>query len=154
MPGSCGIGHTRWATHGEPSVVNAHPHYSRDQKIAVVHNGIIENYQEIKERLINKGFSFVSQTDTEVVAQLLDYYYMGESAGNALDAITRMMLHVRGSYALGVLFADEPGVIYAVRTARSSSASARTVPSLPPTFLRCSSTPARSTTLTISRLPA
>ena len=111
----CGIGHTRWATHGEPSVVNAHPHYSRDQKIAVVHNGIIENYQEIKERLINKGFSFVSQTDTEVVAQLLDYYYMGESAGNALDAITRMMLHVRGSYALGVLFADEPGVIYAVR---------------------------------------
>ena len=115
VPGSCGIGHTRWATHGEPSVVNAHPHYSRDQKIAVVHNGIIENYQEIKERLINKGFSFVSQTDTEVVAQLLDYYYMGESAGNALDAITRMMLHVRGSYALGVLFADEPGVIYAVR---------------------------------------
>ena len=115
VPGSCGIGHTRWATHGEPSVVNAHPHYSRDQKIAVVHNGIIENYQEIKERLLNKGFSFVSQTDTEVVAQLLDYYYMGESAGNALDAITRMMLHVRGSYALGVLFADEPGVIYAVR---------------------------------------
>ena len=113
--GSCGIGHTRWATHGEPSVVNAHPHYSRDQKIAVVHNGIIENYQEIKDRLLNKGFTFVSQTDTEVVAQLLDYYYTGESAGNALDAITRMMLHVRGSYALGVLFADEPGVIYAVR---------------------------------------
>ena len=110
-----GIGHTRWATHGEPSVVNAHPHYSRDQKIAVVHNGIIENYQEIKDRLLNKGFTFVSQTDTEVVAQLLDYYYTGESAGNALDAITRMMLHVRGSYALGVLFADEPGVIYAVR---------------------------------------
>ena len=115
VPGSCGIGHTRWATHGEPSVVNAHPHYSRDQKIAVVHNGIIENYQEIKDRLLNKGFTFVSQTDTEVVAQLLDYYYTGESAGNALDAITRMMLHVRGSYALGVLFADEPGVIYAVR---------------------------------------
>ena len=114
--GSCGIGHTRWATHGEPSVVNAHPHYSRDQKIAVVHNGIIENYQEIKDRLLNKGFTFVSQTDTEVVAQLLDYYYTGESAGNALDAITRMMLHVRGSYALGVLFADEPGVIYAVRS--------------------------------------
>ena len=112
---TCGIGHTRWATHGEPSVVNAHPHYSRDQKIAVVHNGIIENYQEIKERLLNKGFTFVSQTDTEVVAQLLDYYYTGESAGNPLDAITRMMLHVRGSYALGVLFADEPGVIYAVR---------------------------------------
>ena len=115
VSGSCGIGHTRWATHGEPSVINAHPHYSRDQKIAVVHNGIIENYLEIKERLLNKGFTFVSQTDTEVVAQLLDYYYTGESVGNALDAITRMMVHVRGSYALGVLFADEPGVIYAVR---------------------------------------
>ena len=115
VQGSCGIGHTRWATHGEPSVVNAHPHYSRDQKIAVVHNGIIENYQELKTRLINKGFTFASQTDTEVVAQLLDYYYTGVSAGDSLDAITRMMLHVRGSYALGVLFADEPGVIYAVR---------------------------------------
>lgn len=83
VQGSCGIGHTRWATHGEPSVVNAHPHYSRDQKIAVVHNGIIENYQELKTRLINKGFTFASQTDTEVVAQLLDYYYTGVSAGTA-----------------------------------------------------------------------
>ena len=115
VPGNCGIGHTRWATHGEPSVVNAHPHYSRDQKIAVVHNGIIENYLEIKERLVNRGFTFVSQTDTEVVAQLLDYYYTGESAGDALDAIARMMLHVRGSYALGILFADQPGTLYAVR---------------------------------------
>ena len=115
VPGNTGIGHTRWATHGEPSVVNAHPHYSRDEKIAVVHNGIIENYQELKERLTNRGFPFVSQTDTEVVAQLLDYYYTGVSAGDALDAISRMMLHVRGSYALGVLFADQPGVIYAVR---------------------------------------
>ena len=115
VPGNCGIGHTRWATHGEPSVVNAHPHYSRDQKIAVVHNGIIENYLEIKERLTNRGFTFVSQTDTEVVAQLLDYYYTGESAGDALDAISRMMLHVRGSYALGILFADQPGTLYAVR---------------------------------------
>ena len=115
VPGSCGIGHTRWATHGEPSVVNAHPHYSRDQKIAVVHNGIIENYLEIKERLINRGYSFASQTDTEVMAQLLDYYYTGESAGDALDAISRMMLHVRGSYALGILFADQPGTLYAVR---------------------------------------
>ncbi|HIX94127.1 MAG TPA: glutamine--fructose-6-phosphate transaminase (isomerizing) [Candidatus Gemmiger excrementipullorum] len=115
VPGSCGIGHTRWATHGEPSVVNAHPHYSRDQKIAVVHNGIIENYLEIKERLTNKGFTFASQTDTEVVAQLLDYYYTGSSAGDALDAIARMMMHVRGSYALGILFADQPGVVYAVR---------------------------------------
>ena len=115
VQGCCGIGHTRWATHGEPSVVNAHPHYSRDQKIAVVHNGIIENYQELKTRLINKGFTFASQTDTEVVAQLLDYYYTGVSAGDSLDAITRMMMHVRGSYALGILFADQPGVVYAVR---------------------------------------
>ena len=115
VPGSCGIGHTRWATHGEPSVVNAHPHYSRDQKIAVVHNGIIENYQQLKERLMNKGFSFASQTDTEVVAQLLDYYYTGDSAGDALDAISRTMMRVRGSYALGILFADQPGIIYAVR---------------------------------------
>ena len=87
LTGTCGIGHTRWATHGEPSVVNAHPHYSNDKKIAIVHNGIIENYLEIKERLTNKGFTFVSQTDTEVLAQLLDYYYMGESAGDPLDAI-------------------------------------------------------------------
>ena len=115
VPGSCGIGHTRWATHGEPSVVNAHPHFSRDQKIAVVHNGIIENYQQLKERLMNKGFTFASQTDTEVVAQLLDYYYTGDSAGDALDAISRTMMRVRGSYALGILFADQPGIIYAVR---------------------------------------
>ena len=80
-----------------------------------MHNGIIENYLETKERLTNKGPTFVSQTDTEVLAQLLDYYYMGESAGDPLDAIARTMLHVRGSYALGVLFADEPGTIYAAR---------------------------------------
>ena len=97
VPGTCGIGHTRWATHGEPSVVNAHPHYSRDEKIAVVHNGIIENYQELKDWLTNRGFNFVSQTDTEVVAQLIDYYYTGEAAGDPLNAITRMMLRVRGS---------------------------------------------------------
>lgn len=115
VPGTCGIGHTRWATHGEPSVINAHPHYSRDEKIAVVHNGIIENYQELKDWLINRGYDFVSQTDTEVVAQLIDYYYTGEAAGDPLDAITRMMVRVRGSYALGVLFADQPGVLYAAR---------------------------------------
>ena len=115
VQGTCGIGHTRWATHGEPSVQNAHPHYSRDEKIAVVHNGIIENFQELKDRLINRGYEFASQTDTEVVAQLIDYYYTGEAAGDPLRAITSMMMHVRGSYALGVLFADRPGVVYAVR---------------------------------------
>ena len=115
VQGTCGIGHTRWATHGEPSVQNAHPHYSRDEKIAVVHNGIIENFQELKDRLINRGYEFASQTDTEVVAQLIDYYYTGEAAGDPLRAITSMMMHVRGSYALGVLFADRPAVVYAVR---------------------------------------
>lgn len=109
--GNCGIGHTRWATHGEPSTVNAHPHISRDRKIAVVHNGIIENYQEIKDTLLKKGYEFVSQTDTEVVAQLLDYYYQG----NPLETISKVMLRVRGSYALGIVFQDDPETIYAVR---------------------------------------
>lgn len=111
VSGTCGIGHTRWATHGEPSAVNAHPHFSKDRKIAVVHNGIIENYKELREWLGKKGFEFVSQTDTEVIAHLLDYYYKG----NPLDALTRMLRRVRGSYALGILFQDFPGNIYAVR---------------------------------------
>lgn len=115
VDGECGIGHTRWATHGEPSVANAHPHYSSNKRIAVVHNGIIENYQELKDKMINRGYTFASQTDTEVVVQLIDYYYSGEAAGDAIDAITRMMMHVRGSYALGILFEDQPGVVYAVR---------------------------------------
>ena len=115
VEGECGIGHTRWATHGEPSVANAHPHYSSNKRIAVVHNGIIENYQELKDKMINRGYTFASQTDTEVVVQLIDYYYSGEAAGDAIDAITRMMMHVRGSYALGILFEDQPGVVYAVR---------------------------------------
>ena len=115
VDGECGIGHTRWATHGEPSVANAHPHYSSNKRIAVVHNGIIENYQELKDKMINRGYAFASQTDTEVVVQLIDYYYSGEAAGDAIDAITRMMMHVRGSYALGILFEDQPGVVYAVR---------------------------------------
>lgn len=115
VDGECGIGHTRWATHGEPSVANAHPHYSSNKRIAVVHNGIIENYQELKDKMINRGYTFASQTDTEVVVQLIDYYYSGEAAGDAIDAITRMMMHVRGSYALGILFEDHPGVVYAVR---------------------------------------
>lgn len=115
VEGECGIGHTRWATHGEPSVANAHPHYSSNKKVAVVHNGIIENYQELKDKMINRGYTFASQTDTEVVVQMIDYYYSGEANGDSIAAITRMMMHVRGSYALGILFEDQPGVVYAVR---------------------------------------
>ena len=111
VKGTCGIGHTRWATHGEPSVVNAHPHFSKDHKIAIVHNGIIENYKDLREWLQKKGYVFVSQTDTEVVVHLLDYYYKG----NPLEAISKMLGRVRGSYAFGILFQDIPGTIYAVR---------------------------------------
>ncbi|MDO4344009.1 MAG: glutamine--fructose-6-phosphate transaminase (isomerizing) [Eubacteriales bacterium] len=111
LAGTCGIGHTRWATHGEPSVGNSHPHFNSSRTIAVVHNGIIENYQPLKERLIRKGYEFQSETDTEVVVQLLDYYY----EGNPLDAIIKVMVRVQGSYALGILFQDHPGEIYAVR---------------------------------------
>lgn len=111
LKGYCGIGHTRWATHGEPSVGNSHPHFNKAHSIAVVHNGIIENYQAIKERLTQKGYEFVSETDTEAVVQLLDYYY----DGNPLDAIIKVMVRVHGSYALGILFQDHPGEIYAVR---------------------------------------
>ncbi len=109
--GTCGIGHTRWATHGEPSVVNSHPQYAKDKRVVVVHNGIIENYQELKERLVRDGCEFVSDTDTEVVAHLLDRYYEKDP----VDAISKLMYHVRGSYALGILFGDRPGEIYAVR---------------------------------------
>ena len=115
VPGVMGVGHTRWATHGAPNDVNSHPQVGQSGRIAVVHNGIIENYAKLKEFLESKGVTFASETDTEVVAQLLDYYYTGVSAGDSLDAITRMMMHVRGSYALGILFADQPGVVYAVR---------------------------------------
>lgn len=111
MPGVVGIGHTRWATHGEPNEVNAHPQFNKEKTIAVVHNGIIENYQKIKDKLIAKGYEFISETDTEAVAQLLDYYY----EGNPLEAITKVMNRVEGSYALGILFADHPDKVYAVR---------------------------------------
>lgn len=114
VSGCCGIGHTRWATHGEPSMQNAHPHYSDDQNVIVVHNGIIENYLELKEKLLKSGYSFYSQTDTEVATKLLDYYYK-KYQGNALEAIVKVMLRVRGSYALGIMLKEEPGVIYAVR---------------------------------------
>ena len=111
MPGKAGIGHTRWATHGAPSDVNSHPHFNRKETIAVVHNGIIENYLELRKKLTGRGYQFVSETDTEVLAHLLDYYYKGDP----LAAITKVLRRVEGSYALGIMFADFPGEIYAVR---------------------------------------
>ncbi len=107
----CGIGHTRWATHGEPTDENSHPHLSENGRIAVVHNGIIENYAELKARLIKRGYHFSSETDTEVIAHLLDYYYNGD----ILAALSKVTTKVRGSYALGVLCADRPGEIIAAR---------------------------------------
>lgn len=111
--GSCGIGHTRWATHGEPSEMNAHPHCAQDQSVVLVHNGIIENYQELKEKLLKSGDSFYSQTDTEVATKLIAYYY--KKTGTPLEAISRAMLRIRGSYAFGILFKDYPGLLYAAR---------------------------------------
>lgn len=111
MPGYVGIGHTRWATHGAPTDNNAHPHFNEDETIAVVHNGIIENYLKLKKKLLDKGYQFQSDTDTEVVAHLLDYYYKGDP----LEAITKVMHRVDGSYALGIIFADQPQYVYAVR---------------------------------------
>jgi glucosamine--fructose-6-phosphate aminotransferase (isomerizing) len=111
LPGSCGIGHTRWATHGVPSDKNAHPHLNESETIAVVHNGIIENYLKLRKRLEERGYRFQSDTDTEVVAHLLDYYYKGDP----LDAIARVMHRVEGSYALGIMFTDRPGELYAAR---------------------------------------
>ncbi|MBQ8003980.1 MAG: glutamine--fructose-6-phosphate transaminase (isomerizing) [Oscillospiraceae bacterium] len=107
----CGIGHTRWATHGEPTDENSHPHLSENGRIAVVHNGIIENYAELRARLIKRGYHFRSETDTEVIAHLLDYYY----SGDILAALSKVTTKVRGSYALGVLCADRPGEIIAAR---------------------------------------
>mgnify|MGYP000506142774 FL=1 len=111
LPGTIGIGHTRWATHGEPSDVNAHPHFNKEQSIVVVHNGIIENYLKLKKKLQAKGYEFVSDTDTEVIAHLLDYYYKGKP----LQASTKIMHRMEGSYALGILFQDHPDQLYAVR---------------------------------------
>ena len=111
LSGYVGIGHTRWATHGEPSVSNAHPHYNQSKTITVVHNGIIENYQPLREKLISKGYKFNSETDTEVIAHLLDYYYKGDPK----EAIFKVLHRVIGSYAFGILFQDHPGMVYAVR---------------------------------------
>lgn len=114
MQGTLGIGHTRWATHGEPSDVNAHPHFNKEQSIAVVHNGIIENYLKLKLKLQDKGYEFCSETDTEVVAHLLDYYY-NKYGKDPLVAVTKVIHRVEGSYALGIIFADYPEVVYSVR---------------------------------------
>ena len=114
LPGNCGIGHTRWATHGEPSEENAHPHCSDDGNVVAVHNGIIENYQELREKLLRKGYTFYSSTDTEVAVKLIDYYYK-KYAHTPVDAINHAMVRIRGSYALAVLFRDYPGEIYAAR---------------------------------------
>lgn len=114
VSGNCGIGHTRWATHGEPSTVNAHPHSSDDANVIAVHNGIIENYQELREKLLKSGYEFKSQTDTEVAVKLIDYYYKKYNLG-PVDAICRAMIRIRGSYALCVIFKDYPGEIYTAR---------------------------------------
>ncbi len=112
--GSCGIGHTRWATHGEPSTTNAHPHSSDDQNVIAVHNGIIENYQELREKLAKSGYTFNSQTDTEVAVKLIDYYFKKYNLG-PVDSIARAMIRIRGSYALAVMFKDYPDEIYTAR---------------------------------------
>ena len=114
MPGGCGIGHTRWATHGAPSEKNAHPHCSDDKMVVMVHNGIIENYQELKDHLTQKGYTFYSETDTEVAVKLIAYYYE-KTDHNPLESMSRALLRVRGSFALGIMFKDRPGVVYAAR---------------------------------------
>ncbi len=113
LKGACGIGHTRWATHGEPSENNAHPHCNDDRTIVAVHNGIIENYLEQKEKLVKRGYTFYSETDTEVATKLVDYFY--KKFNDPVKALAGFALKVRGSYALAVIFADRPGEIYAVR---------------------------------------
>lgn len=112
--GSCGIGHTRWATHGEPSAENAHPHHSDDNAVVAVHNGIIENYQELREKLVKNGYSFYGQSDSEVATKLIDYYYKKYKC-RPTEAMARSMMRIRGSYALAVMFSDYPGQIFATR---------------------------------------
>ena len=113
LPGTTGIGHTRWATHGAPTEPNAHPHTSNDGRFAVVHNGIIENYMELREELVAKGYRFESETDTEVVVHLVEMYYRGDLK----KAVMRTSARLRGSYALGIICADEPDTMIAVREA-------------------------------------
>ena len=112
VSGSVGIGHTRWATHGKPSDVNSHPHVSENGRIAIVHNGIIENFAPLKEMLINRGRVFQSETDTEVAAQLIDFYYKGD----ILEAVARAVREIEGSYALGIVCSDDPETLVAVKS--------------------------------------
>ena len=114
VSGTCGIGHTRWATHGEPSETNAHPHMSDDGNVVGVHNGIIENYQELKDKLLKKGYSFYSSTDTEVAIKLVDYYYK-KYEHTPVDAINHAMVRIRGSYAFAFIFKDYPDEIFVAR---------------------------------------
>ena len=114
LVGNCGVGHTRWATHGEPNEINAHPHVSDDMNVVGVHNGIVENYQELRDKLVRKGYSFYSQTDTEVLIKTVDYYYKKYGMGPT-DALAKTMVRVRGSYALAVMFKDYPGEIFVAR---------------------------------------
>ncbi|SEK36121.1 glutamine--fructose-6-phosphate transaminase (isomerizing) [Ruminococcus albus] len=114
VKGCCGIGHTRWATHGEPSALNAHPHATDDENVIAVHNGIIENYQELRDKLVKAGYTFKSATDTEVAVKLIDYYYRKYGEG-PVDSIARAMIRIRGSYALCVMFKDYPQEIYTAR---------------------------------------
>ena len=115
LAGNLGIGHTRWATHGEPSDINSHPHVGSKNKIAVVHNGIIENYKQLKERLEHWGVSFASQTDSEVIAQLAEHYYCVDNAGDLIDTVIKVSNAVEGSYALGVMCIDESDMLIAVK---------------------------------------
>ena len=113
LKSTCGIGHTRWATHGMPSVTNAHPHHNADRSIVAVHNGIIENYVELKEKLLGKGYTFYSETDTEIATKIIDYYY--KKWNNPVEAMVSFTLRVRGSYAIAVMFEDYPEEIYVAR---------------------------------------
>ena len=114
LPGTVGIGHTRWATHGAPSDLNAHPHFNKDHSIVVVHNGIIENYQELKDKLVKNGYEFYSSTDTEVAIKLIDYYYK-KYEHTPVDAINHAMVRIRGSYAFAIMFKEYPNEIYVAR---------------------------------------
>ena len=114
LKGTCGIGHTRWATHGEPTENNAHPHIVDDYNVVGVHNGIIENYQELRDKMIRKGYKFYSDTDTEVAIKTIDYYYK-KYTHDPIEALAKTMVRVRGSYALAVMFKDHPGKIFVAR---------------------------------------